>query len=86
MTKFISLLFLAVLLFLPGCSGEKKPKVVLKETDTEKTFVGHVVCPACRSVLSPADVKVLNQQMLLCRKCQKSAPKIKFYPDAKKTR
>ena len=85
MMKIISLLFLAVLFFLPGCSGEKKPKVV-KETKTEEIFTGRIVCPSCRAALTKEEMKPLNQMLVRCLKCQKPAPKINFYPDAKKTR
>ena len=86
MRKIIFLLFLAAVVFLPGCSGEKKPKVVLKETKTEEIFTGRIVCPSCRATLTKEDMKPLNQVVFRCLKCQKPAPKINFYPDAKKTR
>ena len=84
MRKIIFLLFLAAVVFLPGCSGEKKPKVVLKETNTEEIFTGRIVCPFCRQTLAKEDMKALNQQVFRCLKCQKAAPRINFYPDAKK--
>jgi len=84
--KAVLCLSLPALLFFCGCS-EEKPKVVLKENNAAETvFKGRVVCPFCRLVLADGDVKILNQQMLLCLKCKKSAPKIRFYPDAKKSR
>ena len=87
MMKMMGLILLAALVFLPGCSGEKKNKPVLKEANAQETvFKGRIVCPSCRAALAEGDMKFLNQQTVQCLKCKKAAPRIRFYPDAKKTR